>query len=174
MRNPKQNHKQLKNTYSTFAKKWRTSKAERHPDVSTFSQTTFNDPNHDLTLLMKNINSLIIFPKMRQMLWFISTNSLYCGKVAHDYQKNIKNVKDGDPRLTPDHCTYTKYAYQNTYIPQNHKPPPIHVTNSYEHIFWTSHVASLIWSHSRHIAQAMNIDLCVNDWNSIFRMATTS
>ena len=32
------------------------------------------------------------------------------------------------------------------------------------------HVASLIWSHSRHIAQAMNIDLRVNDWNSIFRI----
>ena len=102
-----------------------------------------------LTLLMKNINSLIIFTKMRQMLWFISANSLYCGKVAHDYQNNIKIVKDGDPRLAPSHCIYTKHIYQNT---------------------WSSHVASLIWDHSRHIAQAMNIDLGVNDWNSIFRI----
>ena len=86
-------HKDLKTNYSKLAKTWRRSKAERHQDISNFTQATFNDPDRDLTALVKNINSLIISPKMRQTLWLLITNSLYCGEVAHYYQKEKSQLK---------------------------------------------------------------------------------
>ena len=43
-------HKDLKTNYSNLAKTWRRSKAERHQDISNFTQATFNDPDRDLTM----------------------------------------------------------------------------------------------------------------------------
>ena len=133
-------HKDLKTNYSKLAKTWRRSKAERHQDISNFTQATFNDPDRDLTMLVKNINSLIIPPKMRQTLWLLITNSLYCGEVAHYYQKEKKSIKDGDPRLVPLHNLYAKHQYQHGYAPQNYRPPATTQVNTYKYIFWDGHM----------------------------------
>ena len=107
---------------------------------------------------------------MRQTLWLLITNSLYCGEVAHYYQKEKKSIKDGDPRLVPLHNLYAKHQYQHGYAPQNYRSPPTFQVNNYNYIFWDGHVAKTIWAHSTFIANAMDIDLEVKGWRDIFKI----
>ena len=59
--------KEINKYYSALSKKWRTSLMTRHPDIFNFATLVFNNPNHNLTKVMKNIDCLITFPKYSGM-----------------------------------------------------------------------------------------------------------
>ena len=93
-------------SYSVVAKAWRLSQAPgRHQDVSAMSQLAFGDPAKDLSSLTRNIQKRFVSPTMCNFLWRLINNSLYLGRRARDYQRDIKqcHVPLGDPHLVPGH-----------------------------------------------------------------------
>lgn len=101
-------------------------------------------PDKGLTDIMKSIRNSLIPPKHKELLWKFINQGLYVGKVANEYQVNIKAVNPTNtPIITPPFCIYTHLA-QNTVIEA-----------SYQWIFWESTQAQLIWKHVTQILLAI-------------------
>ena len=135
--------------YSELAKKWRTSTSKIHPRTQVFLTHITNlglapTPDKGLTDIMKSIRNSLIPPKHKELLWKFINQGLYVGKVANEYQVNIKSVNPTNtPIITPPFCIYTHLA-QNTVIEA-----------SYQWIFWESTQAQLIWKHVTQILLAI-------------------
>ena len=94
---------------------------------------------------MKSINSALIPPKQKEVLWKFVNRGLFVGTVGHNYLTNIKKVPPTDTaKSMPNFCIYSHL------INLTHQDP------SYQWIFWDSPVATYLWTHVRQILHLIN------------------
>ena len=83
--------------FKELSKKWRQSFSTIHPDTQEFIQKVQQlnhiiDPKHGLETIMKSINTALIPPKHKELLWKFINRGIYQGIIAYDYQIHKKRI----------------------------------------------------------------------------------
>ena len=79
--------------FKQLSKKWRLSFSIMHPDTQEFVQKVEQlnhtiDPKQGLEPIMRSINSALIPPQHKDLLWKFINRGIYQGIIAHNYQIN--------------------------------------------------------------------------------------
>jgi len=139
--------------FKQLSKKWRLSFSIMHPDTQEFVQKVEQlnhtiDPKQGLEPIMRSINSALIPPQHKDLLWKFINRGIYQGIIANNYQINKKHISPlSTHTIIPSFCIYSHLINQTT------------VTPTYQWIFWDSPMAQIVWRWVRIILNQLNLDL---------------
>ena len=135
-------------SYRNICKAWRSSLHDRHRHTNDFARATFGNPNHDLSVLTKQYNRLMITGKRRETLWKLMNNSLYVGVAAIEYQTNIKHVPIGSHKRQAPLCIYrySAHVFDQQYRPRTRPWAPANVVEVTNHCIMVDILAFVVFT----------------------------
>ena len=154
----------------SIAKTWRQQQFNnRHTDIKEFCFKVFSDPDYDLSNVTKTLRNLPVTDINRDNMYKIINKGLCMGKVAHEYQRTKKGVGLGSNILVPPYCIYTAHNYDPSFKPDKPKYTAMHDL-TYDFAFDKSDIAIALWGECKFIANAIDIDVELNNWYDVFKM----
>ncbi len=103
----------IDSSYDEISKAWRASFSTRSSATNKFCDEILRlnykiNPTLGLNPIMKSINSALISPKHKKVLWKFVNRGLFVGAVGYNYLTNIKKVPPTDTaRSISNFCIYS-------------------------------------------------------------------